>query len=162
MDGRSSTLAHKPDDVLSYFRISSRSVSIWCFNSFSPLSLSWLKIAWAVGESESAIRNWWKWKRIQTMEITLIRGLSGSGKSTLADDIEKKIKVGTMSNLSMSHTQWVIQKKRVKVQKISADFYFTDQNGNYNWDGKKLKVSWKGRRFRICNTVLFKVYIFIK
>lgn len=46
---------------------SSRSVSIWCFNSFSPLSLSWLKIAWAVkranqrseiDENEREFRRW--------------------------------------------------------------------------------------------------------
>ena len=140
MDGRSSTLAHKPDDVLSYFRIVSFSFDL-VFQQFLASFSFLIKNRVGGEESESAIRNWWKWKRIQTMEITLIRGLSGSGKSTLADDIEKKFKVGTMSTLSMSHTQWVIQKKRVKVQKISADFYFTDQNGNYNWDGKKLKVS---------------------
>lgn len=123
--------------TLSYFRIVSFSFDL-VFQQFLA-SFSFLIKNRVGGEvSESEIRNWWKWKRIQTMEITLIRGLSGSGKSTLADDIEKKLKV---SNLSMSHTQWVIKKKRVKVQKISADFYFTDQNGNYKWDGKKLKVS---------------------
>jgi len=65
----------------SYFRIFVSFSFDLVFQQFLA-SFSFLinKIAWAVGESQSEIGwNWWKWKRIQTMEITLIRGLSGSG-----------------------------------------------------------------------------------
>lgn len=51
-------------------------------------------------------------------ELILLRGLPGSGKSTLAEAI-----TDTKSHI------------------FSADMYFEDDNGNYNFDGSKLKAA---------------------
>ena len=53
-------------------------------------------------------------------DLILLRGLPGSGKSTLADAITD-----------------------VKTHIFSADMYFEDENGNYNFDGSKLRAAHK-------------------
>ena len=53
-------------------------------------------------------------------QLILLRGLPGSGKSTLAEAITD-----------------------VKTHIFSADMYFEDENGNYNFDGSKLKAAHK-------------------
>lgn len=50
------------------------------------------------------------------MKITILCGIPGSGKSTYA--------------------RWMQMQKPVKV--VSADFFFYDKNGNYNFNPKKL------------------------
>ena len=62
--------------------------------------------------------------KLQTKKtVLLLRGASGSGKSTLA-------------NLLASNERWV---------SVCADDYFTDINGNYNFDASKL-----GEAHRLC------------
>lgn len=49
--------------------------------------------------------------------LYLIRGVSGSGKSTLAEQLSENGKYPV----------------------LSADMYFEDSDGNYDWDGSKIK-----------------------
>lgn len=55
-----------------------------------------------------------------TKDIILLRGLPGSGKSTLGDII-------------------LFSPTNTDSEVLSADNYFTDENGNYNFDATKLK-----------------------
>jgi predicted kinase len=55
-----------------------------------------------------------------TKDIILLRGLPGSGKSTLGDII-------------------LFSPTNTDSEVLSADNYFTDENGNYNFDVTKLK-----------------------
>ncbi len=59
-------------------------------------------------------------------QLILLRGLPGSGKSTLAEAITD-----------------------VKTHIFSADMYFEDENGNYNFDGSKLKAAHKWCKDRV-------------
>jgi predicted kinase len=62
-------------------------------------------------------------------DLILLRGIPGSGKSTLAEII-----LDTPQN-SKSHI-------------LSADDFFTDEDGNYNFDASKLKVAHNNCQFR--------------
>jgi NEDD4-binding protein 2 len=57
--------------------------------------------------------------------LYIVRGLSGSGKTSLAGEITNPI--------------WCSDRKAFFKDVYSADDYFTDEQGNYNFDPSKLK-----------------------
>ena len=57
--------------------------------------------------------------------IYIVRGLSGSGKSSIAKELVNEI--------------WDAERERFVKDFYSADDYFTDKHGNYNFDPNKLK-----------------------
>ena len=57
--------------------------------------------------------------------LYIVRGLSGSGKSSIARELVNEI--------------WDKEKKSFVKDFYSADDYFTDKYGNYNFDPNKLK-----------------------
>ncbi len=57
--------------------------------------------------------------------LYIVRGLSGSGKSSIARELVNEI--------------WDEEKKSFVKDFYSADDYFTDKYGNYNFDPNKLK-----------------------
>tara|TARA_Y100001938_G_scaffold149975_1_gene238992 strand:+ start:444 stop:866 length:423 start_codon:yes stop_codon:yes gene_type:complete len=57
--------------------------------------------------------------------LYIVRGLSGSGKSSIAKELVNQI--------------WDSESKSFIEDFYSADDYFTDYNGNYNFDPNKLK-----------------------
>jgi len=60
--------------------------------------------------------------------LILVRGISGSGKTTLAEVLAKKPLECYL--LEEGDDDWPV---------ISADDYFIDADGNYNWSGEKLR-----------------------
>lgn len=64
--------------------------------------------------------------------IVIMRGASGSGKSTLAQEIEE----GFYSIIDKMNIDELYTENSFKV--ASADHYFTDEDGNYKFDGDKL------------------------
>tara|TARA_B100000085_G_C18542691_1_gene512602 strand:- start:772 stop:1224 length:453 start_codon:yes stop_codon:yes gene_type:complete len=66
--------------------------------------------------------------------LYIIRGLSGSGKSSLGDAITNMIWDDSLENAK------VLDKSRCwRKHYYSADDYFTDEEGNYNFNPNKLK-----------------------
>lgn len=57
--------------------------------------------------------------------LYIVRGLAGSGKSSIAKELVNEI--------------WDAEKKSFVKDFYSADDYFTDKYGNYNFDPNKLK-----------------------
>ena len=57
--------------------------------------------------------------------LYIVRGLSGSGKSSIARELVNEI--------------WDAERERFVKDFYSADDYFTDKHGNYNFDPNKLK-----------------------
>lgn len=57
--------------------------------------------------------------------LYIVRGLSGSGKSSIAKELVNEI--------------WDAERERFVKDFYSADDYFTDKHGNYNFDPNKLK-----------------------
>lgn len=53
-------------------------------------------------------------------DIYLLRGIPGSGKTTVANKISRMLDGAVV---------------------VAADDYFTDMNGNYNWDPKRIHVA---------------------
>ena len=58
-------------------------------------------------------------------ELIIVRGIPGSGKSTLAKRLLATYAVGVL------HTN-------TPAYHYEADQFFTDDDGNYNWDGMKI------------------------
>jgi adenylate kinase family enzyme len=58
-------------------------------------------------------------------ELIIVRGLPGSGKSTLAKRLLATYALGVL------HTN-------TPAYHYEADQYFTDEDGNYNWDGMQI------------------------
>lgn len=66
--------------------------------------------------------------------VIILRACSGAGKSTIADYI---------------HNLTILSRKEATI--CCADDYFTDEKGNYNWDGAKINAAhvWCQQKFNV-------------